>query len=230
MEKMNPLPVRAIAFTQAQLSSVLIKLKHPKSAEKVLSAAVDFYVDKVTQKFSRQSRLRGSATAGANGALLGSSSLLRDSGPQAKEDVETALHLLKRLMNLHADVGATWQAAECAEKMSDMADAAYGWDSLQAAGMHKVAGERQGKVRDWGRACGNFKKCLDTFQVLYGEKDKRCAAVAAQMQKAQRKRDADLQNDPKYEREDDGEEEVDGDDLSDDEGGFRQAACWSDLI
>lgn len=222
MEKMDPLPVRAIAFTQAQLSSVLIKLKHPKSAEKVLSAAVDFYVDSVTQRLSRLARLRGSA-----GSMLTSGeSMIKDAGNQAKEDVETALHLLKRLMNLHSEVGATWQAAECSERMADMADVAYGWDSLEAAGMHKVAGEKQGKVRDWGRACGNFKKCLDTFQVLYGEADKRCAAVASQLQKAQQHRDADLHNDPKFDEEEELEEQEGGARLDEDDdldNGFIQA-------
>ena len=218
MEKMNPLPVRGIAFTQAQLSSVLLKLKHPNSAEKVLSAAVDFYVDNVTQKFSRQSRLRGNSITKFTGT-----SLMSDFSPQSKEDVETALHLLKRLMNLHSSVGATWQAAECAEKMCELADTAYGWDSVEAAVLHKVAGEKQGKVRDWGRACGNFKKCLDTYQVLYGEKDKRCAAVALQMQKAQRKRDADLQNDPKYGVEDDDDDDDAGNSDHSDDNEFTPA-------
>jgi hypothetical protein len=227
MEKMNPLPVRAIAFTQAQLSNVLIKLKHPKSAEKVLSAATEFYVDSVNQRLSRQSRLRG--TAGNN--LTMGSTMLKDATCQSKEDIETALHLLKRLMKLHADAGATWQAAECAEKMADIADVAYGWDTLEAAVLHKVAGEKQSKVRDWGRACGNFKKCLDTYQVLYGEKDKRCAAVASQMQKAQQRRDADIQNDPKFDdmEDDDGDEEHhEVDDGNSDDGmhnSFTQADC-----
>jgi hypothetical protein len=228
MEKMNPLPVRAIAFTQAQLSSVLIKLKHPKSAEKVLSAAVDFYVDSVTQKFSRQSRLRGNAghSGSGSGSGMEGSALLKDSSAQSREDVETALHLLKRLMNLHAGMGASWQAAECAEKMADMADSAHGWDSLEAAVLHKVAGEKQGKVRDWGRACGNYKKCLDTYQVLYGEKDKRCAAVASQMQKAQRRRDADLKNDPGEDEEGEGEEEGEGgSDEEEEDRGFTGADC-----
>mmetsp|Transcript_11042 Transcript_11042/g.18030 ORF Transcript_11042/g.18030 Transcript_11042/m.18030 type:complete len:1013 (+) Transcript_11042:92-3130(+) len=226
MEKMSPLPVRAIAFTQAQLSNVLIKLKHPKSAEKVLSAAVEFYVDSVNQRLSRHSRLRGHT---GNNVTMGSA-MLKDATNQSKEDVETAIHLSKRLMTLHTNVGATWQAAECAEKMADMADAAYGWDSLEAAVLHKLAGEKQSKVRDWGRACGNFKKCLDTYQVLYGEKDKRCAAVAAQMQKAQQRRDADLHNDPKYDDAEDDEVDDDGEgdggrSDDDDYHGFAGADC-----
>jgi hypothetical protein len=157
--------------------------------------------------------------------------MLKDATCQSKEDIETALHLLKRLMKLHADAGATWQAAECAEKMADIADVAYGWDTLEAAVLHKVAGEKQSKVRDWGRACGNFKKCLDTYQVLYGEKDKRCAAVASQMQKAQQRRDADIQNDPKFDdmEDDDGDEEHhEVDDGNSDDGmhnSFTQADC-----
>ena len=84
-------------------------------------------------------------------------------------------------MILNGDNGAKWQAAEYAENMADLADAAYGWDSQESAELRKQAGERQCRVKDWGRAVGNFKKSLEAHHVLYGEKDKRSLAVLKQL-------------------------------------------------
>eukprot|EP00604_Paraphysomonas_vestita_P002429 CAMPEP_0174819676 /NCGR_PEP_ID=MMETSP1107-20130205/3072_1 /TAXON_ID=36770 /ORGANISM="Paraphysomonas vestita, Strain GFlagA" /LENGTH=99 /DNA_ID=CAMNT_0016033649 /DNA_START=1012 /DNA_END=1311 /DNA_ORIENTATION=- len=76
--------------------------------------------------------------------------------------------------------------------MADLADAAYGWDSQESAELRKQAGERQCRVKDWGRAVGNFKKSLEAHHVLYGEKDRRSLAVLKQLQSAEKKRDAEM--------------------------------------
>jgi len=49
-------------------------------------------------------------------------------------------------------------------------------------------------VRDWGRACGNYKKSLDAHHVVYGEKDKKSIAIFKMLQKAEKKRDNEMLN------------------------------------
>lgn len=49
MEKSFPVPHRAISFTQAQLSLVLLKQKHEEEAVKVLSKAVAFHMEQAMQ-------------------------------------------------------------------------------------------------------------------------------------------------------------------------------------
>jgi hypothetical protein len=129
MEKVTPLPLRAIAFTQTQLSSILIKLKHPKSAVKVLTAAVGFYYNSVMQRLLARSRLYTSSF---------NSFASQVKGQQILEDIETTLHLTRRLVMLNDDIGAKWQSAEHAESMAELAEAAYGWDSKEAAEFRKL--------------------------------------------------------------------------------------------
>jgi hypothetical protein len=198
MEKLQPLPCRAIAFTQTQLSLILIKLKHTKSAEKVLSVAVDYYSNYIMKKLNRQIRLLHNAIpsstsatsfSGIGGGMaslaiggitsIGGMSLLNSS---VLQDIEVTLDLLKRLMVLNGENGAVWQAAEYAENMADISEAAYGWDSQETAELRKQAGERQCQVKDWGRASGNMRKSLEAHQLLYGEKDKRSLALQKQLQ------------------------------------------------
>lgn len=191
MEKLNPLPLRAIAFTQTQLSLILMKLKHTKSAEKVLSVAVDYYTNNVMKKLNRQTRLLHNTlpSTGSNSANNDGTKGFLSMGPfgvnlssSVLQDIEVSLDLLKRLMILNGENGASWQAAEYAENMADLSEAAYGWDSQETAELRKQAGERQCRVKDWGRACGNFKKSLDAHQILYGEKDKRSLSIQKQLQ------------------------------------------------
>jgi hypothetical protein len=217
MEKIKPLPLRAIAFTQTQLSLILMKLRHTKSAEKVLAVAVDYYTNHVMKKLNRQTRLYHHQNSHQISSNLGSHTALpppplSSSGPglsqgqnqsamkgfltmggglgmgigmnlspNVLQDIEVSLDLLKRLMILNGENGASWQAAEYAENMADLSEAAYGWDSQETAELRKQAGERQCRVKDWGRACGNFRKSLDAHQILFGEKDKRSLTVQKQL-------------------------------------------------
>jgi len=129
MEKLSPVPVRAIAFTQTQLSSVLIKLNHPKSAEKVLSAAVDFYSGAAMKQLNRSSRLNALSVSSIYAGV--------NRSPQLMSDIETSLDLLRRLMDLSIENGAKWQAAEYAETMAELGEAAYGWDSQEVAALRQ---------------------------------------------------------------------------------------------
>lgn len=129
MEKINPLPVRAIAFTQTQLSSVLIKLKHPKSAVKVLAAAVSFYHSCSMQRLVCRPRVYISSVNAFS---------TQARGQQVMEDIETTLTLMRRLMMLNDDIGSKWQASEYADNMAELSDATYGWDSREAADSRKL--------------------------------------------------------------------------------------------
>jgi hypothetical protein len=198
MEKLHPLPSRAIAFTQTQLSLILLKLKHTKSAEKVLSVAVDYYSGHVMKKLNRHTRLLHStlpssaltSTVTPSSGIAAPaviSSLYHPIGmnflnSNVLQDIEVTLDLLKRLMVLNGENGAVWQAAEYAENMADISEAAYGWDSQETAELRKTAGERQCQVKDWGRAAGNMRKSLDAHHILYGEKDKRSLSLQKQLQ------------------------------------------------
>ena len=186
MEKLSPLPVRAIAFTQVQLASVLIKLKHPKSAEKVLAAAMDFYSTAAMKKLTRYSRLSYCNASGAYAAA--------DRPSHITADIDTALDLMRRLMVLSAENGSRWQAAEYAEAMAELAEHAHGWDSQEVADMRKLAADKQCKVRDWGRACGNYKKSLEAHHVVFGEQDKRSVTIQKLLKKAEKCRDNDMLN------------------------------------
>jgi hypothetical protein len=49
MEKLDPLPLRAIVFVQLQLSQVLSKLGYEDEAMRVLAKAVDFHSEKARE-------------------------------------------------------------------------------------------------------------------------------------------------------------------------------------
>lgn len=126
MEKLNPPPQRAIAFTQTQLSNILVKLRHPKSAIKVLIAATEFYAQHASHGLL--SRSQGGTSVSPHYLIP---------GEQLTEDVSTSLELMSRLMQLYHETGSKWQAAEQAENMAELAEAAYGWDSVEHADYRK---------------------------------------------------------------------------------------------
>jgi hypothetical protein len=204
MEKLNPLPVRAIAFTQIQLASVLIKLRHPKSAEKVLAASMEFYSSASMKKLNRYSRLSASNATAAYAAT--------DRPAQLNSDIETALDLMRRLMVLSTENGGRWQAAEYAESMAELAESAHGWDSQEVAELRKLAADKQCRVQDWGRACGNYKKSLDAHHVVYGEKDKRSIAIMNLLKKTEKSRDNDMLNSTSDVAAEDGDDQDGGSD------------------
>lgn len=124
MEKVQPRPIRAIAFIQLQLSSVLQKQNHIKECIQVLSSASTFYYESARKSLAELSRSQGFAS------LQGVSP---EKTAPVFEEVNHSLELLQRLMVLNSNAGHAWQAVELAETAADLAEDTYGWDSEEAA-------------------------------------------------------------------------------------------------
>ena len=74
------------------------------------------------------------------------------------EDIRTALSLLERLTNMATDVGSLELAKEYAQQMADLAEAAYGWDSEEAALSRKEV--RRGDRRRGGETQLCVQSCF----------------------------------------------------------------------
>lgn len=65
-------------------------------------------------------------------------------------------------------------AMELAENMADLAETAFGWDSLEAAESRKEAGLRGMKAERWKEAHAHLKSSLEAFETIFGAEDPHC--------------------------------------------------------
>ena len=121
-EKVEPRPVRAIAFTQQQLSTVLSKEGHTDESMRVLDKAANFHLGKAREGLAAHTK--------ANLGAYVFTPVLK--GSALHEDVVMAMNMTAKISRLISKNGGKWQAAEQSEIVAELADAAFGWDSVAA--------------------------------------------------------------------------------------------------
>lgn len=182
MEKLNPVPVRAIAFVQIQLSQILFKQGHIDEAQKIISQASLFYTAKVKEGIKKHES--NCPTIGNIGSRSIPISAPHALGKQVLEDAKAAIDVNTRLISLYLDSGNKWAAAEKAEANVILAESVYGWDHQDMPSLTKIAAERFLAVGDWGRAVSNLKKSWESCEVVFGKADKRTIHTARLLQYA----------------------------------------------
>jgi len=175
MEKLLPLPERAIAFIQIQLCQVLSKQGDNDEAILVLSKATTFHSDrargKLRVKIADETLAEGNKDAGKDKNIY---DVLDQS---IFDDVKLAIELNSRLVQMLVETGAEWQAADQAEAIVSLTEAAFGWDSAEFAKCKKDAGIQCATAGDWNRAVSHFKGSIESYEAIYGKKDKRTKEV-----------------------------------------------------
>jgi hypothetical protein len=169
MEKLVPLPDRAIAFIQIQLCQVLSKQGHNDEAILVLSKATTFHSDRARSKL----RVKVADEMMADGHKESIKNLNDVLDQSINDDVKLALELNSRLVQMLFETGAEWQAADQAEAIVSLTEAAFGWDSAEFAKSKKDAGNQCAAAGDWSRAVTHFKGSTESYDAIYGKKDKR---------------------------------------------------------
>ena len=165
MQKLNPIPYRAIAFIQVQLSQILQKQGHDEESLQVLSKAASFHVEKARNALHSLTTTREGlgtetfATIPANAFLP---------GRLVYDDVNSTVSLNEKLIKILESENKI-QALPFAEINCEVIEKAYGWDSLEASNVRKKLGDMCASVGDWGRAVINFKKSYDVHEIHYGK-------------------------------------------------------------
>mmetsp|Transcript_36274 Transcript_36274/g.36947 ORF Transcript_36274/g.36947 Transcript_36274/m.36947 type:complete len:310 (+) Transcript_36274:2-931(+) len=170
MERLNPPPVRAIAFVQVQLSQILSKQNHAIQSMEVLRAASTFHIGAAEEAILKENMYD-------RGKIPQPLSV----GHPGLEDVKTALNLMEKLLISLSEQSLEEEAITCSEKMADLAERAFGWYSKEAALSRKELGLRYVKVEDWRGACANFKKSVEAHELCFGDKDIRTLDVSKQL-------------------------------------------------
>ena len=179
LEKLNPVPDRAVAFVHVQLSNVLLKLEHEEEALRILSEASAFYLEKsregVIKHVSRQS-------VAAEHRSLEAAPLyepVTKYGPSAGcySDIMFTLEYTRKLLRLNREVSDTdrHMAIDKSIVMAELLEGAFGWDSKEVSKQRKDIGEQCLGISDYTRAHENFTRHLEACEVLYGDNDKRTA-------------------------------------------------------
>ena len=68
-------------------------------------------------------------------------------------------------------------AIELAENVADLAETAFGWDSMEAAGSRKEAGLRCIKAEHWDEAKAHLQASLEAYETISGVEDANCTQV-----------------------------------------------------
>jgi tetratricopeptide (TPR) repeat protein len=126
-EKCNPLPVRAIAFTQIQLGTILRKLGHDDECRRVLQKALIFYKERVLADVLK---VKDDYQEGAFQILLFKDSKLYD-------EFENYSKLSNEIIELFLKSGDKWEATIYSEERSKIVETLYGWDSIEASEAHR---------------------------------------------------------------------------------------------
>ena len=89
-------------------------------------------------------------------------------GSALHEDVVMAMNMTAKISRLISKNGGKWQAAEQSEIVAELADAAFGWDSVAAGEAFKEMGNRYAAIKDWQRAATSFKRAQHAFEAAKG--------------------------------------------------------------
>jgi hypothetical protein len=111
------------------------------------------------------------------------------------DDVKLAMELNSRLVQMLVETGAEWQAADQAEAIVSLTEAAFGWDSAEFAKSKKDAGMQCATAGDWTRAVSHFKGSIESYEAIYGKKDKRTKEVIRHLSSATSKEKKAYNND-----------------------------------
>lgn len=168
MEPLNPRPGRAIAFIQLQLANVLGKLQVYPASMQVMHSAMAFHLELAELAVERH------ASSSKRGLLQNPVV----EGQSGYEDVRTALSLMERLMLMASEQGTATVALEYSERIADLAERAFGWDSQEAALTHEEAGRRCLALKDWDAACLHLKSSLEAHEMCFGDSDPRTTCIA----------------------------------------------------
>lgn len=169
MEKLEPTPVRAIAFVQLQLSQVLSRQGYEEESLNVLYRAATFHQSAAEQGILRITELTPLGPTVLNPPKK---------GQVLYEDLMLTVDLIGRLTRAHGRRGLVQEAADMSEGVADLVERAFDWDSIIAAEARREAGERCAALGDWARACVNLKKSLEASEAAFGRKDKKTIEVA----------------------------------------------------
>ena len=127
-ERLNPVPVRAIAFSQVQLSNVLGKLQFREEAEYTLLRALDFYQARV------EDAIKLKHPNEKDFILLKDIKLdINPFGEVLKEDINQCFQLMEKLLEICDGNQKVYQALEQAENLAVLSQRIYGWDSEETA-------------------------------------------------------------------------------------------------
>jgi hypothetical protein len=158
LERVQPLPYRALAFAQLQLSQVLTKEGHDGQALQVLDKAASFYLMKANEGVAKlqsngmmkqsNSDTKSNQNEGADGDenipiyltipncdIFFPPVLVK--GQQPYEDVRFATELCSRLVKMYTLSGNAYKATEYSEAIAELHELAYGYDSIEAANARK---------------------------------------------------------------------------------------------
>ena len=108
MERLEPLPLRAMAFSQVQLSNVLAKQRHSDESMHVLSKAVNFYLDRARSGIAQRDASRD-GLLGVNPATEITQPPL---GDLLTDDVQQCLSLMQKMVDICDHKGGSLQALE----------------------------------------------------------------------------------------------------------------------
>jgi len=129
LERLDPMPVRAVAFVQTQLSQVLSKQGHNDEALRVLDKAARFHLAHAKEKLANSQVY--------SGGFVTTPPVLK--GTSLYDEATLAIELTSRLVVLSRRVRNLWAAAEQAEVAAELAEATFGWDSALVCDKRKEA-------------------------------------------------------------------------------------------
>lgn len=189
LEKLNPVPERAIAFVHVQLSNVLLKLEHEEEAMRILSEAAAFYLQKsregVIQHVSRQSVIALKLNPYEAAPLY---EPVTAYGPSSGcyNDIMFTLEYTRKLLRLNRELSDInrHMAIDKSIVLAELLESAFGWDSKEASKQRRDIGDQCLVISDFSRAHENFTKHLEACEVLYGDNDKRTADAMHLVQSA----------------------------------------------
>jgi hypothetical protein len=130
MEKINPLPERAISFIQVQLSQIFKKQGRHNESKLVLTNAATFHLEKAKnclKDITSNQQTIGSQVV----SQVTISSLIQ--GTQCYDDVKIALDLNSQLVKICTLNGDKEQSIDQAEISAVLAESVFGWDSAEVS-------------------------------------------------------------------------------------------------
>jgi hypothetical protein len=183
-ERVEPKPVRTIAFTQHQLSTALAKMDFHDECMRVLDKAANFHLEKARAGLADHAKDQRESGYSVFTPVLKGSPLY--------EDVVLAMNMTSKISRMVSKKGGKWQAAEQSEIVAELADAAFGWDSVTAGEAFKEVGSRYAAISDWQRSASAFKKAQHAFEAVFGKEDRKAISCAKNFLKAEDRKNAGI--------------------------------------
>jgi hypothetical protein len=183
-ERGEPRPNRAIAFTQHQLSTTLLKLDYADECMRVLDKSASFHLEIARAGLAVHAKEQRESGYSVFTPV--------QKGSPLYEDVVLAMNMTSKIARMVNKKGGKWQAAEQAEIVAELADSAFGWDSATAGEAFKEVGNRYAAISDWQRSANAFKKAQHAFEAVFGKEDRKAIICAKSFLKAEDKKTAGI--------------------------------------